>query len=151
MHRVPPDRTVHALREAVTDPGVIERYPAKIVTMPGHDCWWWSGAVAGRGQVGSGSVDLGAATSRSSRTVSDTPSSTASRLSSAPGSSGIDVITRCASASIPGMSSHRARHRTESSGRIVVTPSATHSATPAALEAARSPSAAPCVRLRPAR
>lgn len=37
------------LRGAVADPGVVARYAAKVVGVPGSGCLWWTGAVAGRG------------------------------------------------------------------------------------------------------
>jgi hypothetical protein len=37
-----------ALATALADPVVIARYRAKITTVPGSECLWWTGAVAGR-------------------------------------------------------------------------------------------------------
>jgi hypothetical protein len=37
------------LGAAAADAGVVARYRAKIVTVVGSDCWWWTGAIAGRG------------------------------------------------------------------------------------------------------
>ena len=37
-----------ALRAALTDPVVLAHYLAKITTVPGSECLWWTGAVAGR-------------------------------------------------------------------------------------------------------
>ena len=39
-----------ALAAALTDPVVLARYRAKITTVPGSECLWWIGAVAGRSQ-----------------------------------------------------------------------------------------------------
>lgn len=35
------------LATAIGDPTVVERYNAKLVTVPGSDCTWWSGAISG--------------------------------------------------------------------------------------------------------
>ena len=37
-----------ALRAALADPVVVARYEAKIAIVPGSECLWWTGAVAGR-------------------------------------------------------------------------------------------------------
>lgn len=37
-----------ALAAALADPLVLARYRAKITTVPGSQCLWWTGAVAGR-------------------------------------------------------------------------------------------------------
>lgn len=37
-----------ALSAALADPVVLTRYRAKVTTVPGSDCLWWTGAVAGR-------------------------------------------------------------------------------------------------------
>lgn len=37
------------LDEAVKDPRVIARYFAKITPDPESECWWWTGAISGRG------------------------------------------------------------------------------------------------------
>lgn len=37
------------LAAAIADPAVVERYNAKLVTVPGSDCTWWSGAISGAG------------------------------------------------------------------------------------------------------
>lgn len=43
-------RDVHPdLARALADPGVVERYLDKIVTIPGSECRWWSGAISGGG------------------------------------------------------------------------------------------------------
>jgi hypothetical protein len=34
---------------ALADPDVVARYRAKVITVPGSDCAWWTGAVSGRG------------------------------------------------------------------------------------------------------
>lgn len=39
-----------ALEAALADPVVLARYRAKITTVPGSECLWWTGAVAGRGE-----------------------------------------------------------------------------------------------------
>jgi hypothetical protein len=39
---------------ALADPDVLARYRAKITTVPGSDCWWWTGAVSGRSEPTSG-------------------------------------------------------------------------------------------------
>lgn len=39
-----------ALTAALGDPGVLARYRAKIVAVPGSECLWWAHAVSGRGQ-----------------------------------------------------------------------------------------------------
>lgn len=38
-----------ALAVALEDPGVVARFVARIVTVPGSECSWWTGAVSGRG------------------------------------------------------------------------------------------------------
>lgn len=38
-----------ALGRVLGDPDVLARYAAKVVTVPGSDCGWWTGAVSGRG------------------------------------------------------------------------------------------------------
>ena len=38
------------LAVAVEDPGVLARYTAKITAVPGAPCWWWRGAISGRGR-----------------------------------------------------------------------------------------------------
>ena len=37
-----------AVAAAITDPAVLARYRAKVATVPGSECLWWTGAVAGR-------------------------------------------------------------------------------------------------------
>ena len=37
------------LGAAVADPGVVARYRAKVITVPGSECRWWAGALSGRG------------------------------------------------------------------------------------------------------
>lgn len=37
-----------ALAAAIADPGALARYRAKVATVPGSECLWWTGAVAGR-------------------------------------------------------------------------------------------------------
>ncbi|MGY2872834.1 hypothetical protein ACVW00_000024 [Marmoricola sp. URHA0025 HA25] len=39
---------VAALAAALADPARLALYRSKIVTVPGNDCLWWTGAVAGR-------------------------------------------------------------------------------------------------------
>ncbi len=43
------EQALAALRTAAADSGVVARYRAKIVTVAGSDCRWWTGAIAGRG------------------------------------------------------------------------------------------------------
>ncbi len=50
-----------ALRAAVSDPDVLERYRAKVLVVPGSECLWWSSAISGRGH---GRFWLGAAGTR---------------------------------------------------------------------------------------
>lgn len=38
-----------AVAEALADVEVLARYRSKIVTVPGSECLWWTGAVSGRG------------------------------------------------------------------------------------------------------
>ncbi|SMX87167.1 hypothetical protein BSP109_02183 [Brevibacterium sp. Mu109] len=49
---VPPKRLDEAgqaaLAAALADPLVLARYRAKVTTVPGDECLWWTGAVAGR-------------------------------------------------------------------------------------------------------
>ena len=49
-----------ALSVALDDEDVLQRYAAKVVTVPGSGCWWWTGAVSGRGHgrfwIGGGRV-----------------------------------------------------------------------------------------------
>lgn len=49
------------LAGAVTDPGVVDRWRAKVVTIPGSTCLWWTGAISGHSNhgrfwIGSGQV-----------------------------------------------------------------------------------------------
>ena len=37
-----------ALDTALANPGVLARYGVKVTTVPGSECLWWTGAVAGR-------------------------------------------------------------------------------------------------------
>lgn len=37
-----------ALATALANPGVLARYGVKVTTVPGSECLWWTGAVAGR-------------------------------------------------------------------------------------------------------
>lgn len=39
-----------ALAEALTNPVVLARYRSKVTTVPGSECLWWTGAVAGRSE-----------------------------------------------------------------------------------------------------
>lgn len=41
--------TERTLRWALTDEATVERYTSKVLTIPGWECSWWSGAVSGRG------------------------------------------------------------------------------------------------------
>ncbi len=43
------DQALAVLGSTMRDPNVVPRYQAKIVTVPGSECLWWSGAVSGRG------------------------------------------------------------------------------------------------------
>jgi hypothetical protein len=43
------DEPLAVLAATLHDPAVVARYQAKIVSVPGSDCRWWSGAVSGRG------------------------------------------------------------------------------------------------------
>lgn len=49
-----------ALSAALNDEDVLQRYAAKVVTVPCSGCWWWTGAVSGRGHgrfwIGGGKV-----------------------------------------------------------------------------------------------
>ena len=38
-----------ALAAGCASPGVVARYWAKVVRVDGSGCWWWTGAVSGRG------------------------------------------------------------------------------------------------------
>ena len=40
---------MRVLEAALRDPGVVARYRAKVLEVPGSDCLWWQGAVSGRG------------------------------------------------------------------------------------------------------
>lgn len=37
------------LARVVSDPHVVARWRSKVVTVPGSDCLWWTGAITGRG------------------------------------------------------------------------------------------------------
>lgn len=50
------EQTVALLRRRVAEPAFRDAYRAKIVQVPGSGCWWWTGAVSGRGH---GRVFLG--------------------------------------------------------------------------------------------
>ena len=43
------DPALQLLERAVRDPAVVARYRGKVLEVPGSDCWWWHGAVSGRG------------------------------------------------------------------------------------------------------
>src|SRR5690349_19702654 len=43
------DAPLAVLAAALRHPTVVAHYQAKIVSVPGSDCRWWSGAVSGRG------------------------------------------------------------------------------------------------------
>ena len=43
------DAPMRVLDAALRDPAVVARYRAKVLQVPGSDCWWWQGAVSGRG------------------------------------------------------------------------------------------------------
>ena len=43
------DGPLAVLAATLHDPAVVARYQAKIVSVSGSDCRWWSGAVSGRG------------------------------------------------------------------------------------------------------
>ncbi len=43
------DEALAVLASALRDPNVVLRFQAKIVTVPGSDCLWWSGVVSGLG------------------------------------------------------------------------------------------------------
>jgi hypothetical protein len=42
------DAGLRAVTAAITDPAVLARYRTKVATVPGSECLWWTGAVAGR-------------------------------------------------------------------------------------------------------
>ncbi|MGE9808988.1 hypothetical protein [Janibacter sp. G1551] len=44
------DAGLAALAEAIADPDVLARYRAKVATVPGSECLWWTGAVSGRSE-----------------------------------------------------------------------------------------------------
>ena len=44
------DAALAAVAAAITDPAVLARYRAKVATVPGSECLWWTGAVAGRSE-----------------------------------------------------------------------------------------------------
>ena len=50
---LPRDETVSdrmlVLGAAIIDPAVVARYRSKIITVPGSECRWWTGALSGRG------------------------------------------------------------------------------------------------------
>ena len=43
------DSALQLLEQAVRDPAVVARYRGKVLEVPGSECWWWHGAVSGRG------------------------------------------------------------------------------------------------------
>ncbi len=43
------DEALAVLASGLRDPNVVLHYQAKIVTVPGSECLWWSGAISGRG------------------------------------------------------------------------------------------------------
>ena len=43
------DPALQLLEHAVRDPAVVARYRGKVLEVPGSECWWWHGAVSGRG------------------------------------------------------------------------------------------------------
>src|SRR3954470_13523726 len=40
---------MRVLEASLGDPGVVARYRATVLEVPGSDCLWWSAAVSGRG------------------------------------------------------------------------------------------------------
>jgi len=38
-----------ALSDALSDPATVGRWRAKVVHVEGSGCWWWTGAISGRG------------------------------------------------------------------------------------------------------
>jgi hypothetical protein len=44
------DAGLTAVTAAINDPAVLARYRAKVATVPGSECLWWTGAVAGRSE-----------------------------------------------------------------------------------------------------
>ena len=44
------DAGLTAVAAAISDPGVLLRYRAKVATVPASECLWWTGAVAGRSE-----------------------------------------------------------------------------------------------------
>jgi hypothetical protein len=44
------DAGLAAVAAAIADPAVLTRYRAKVATVPGSECLWWTGAVAGRSE-----------------------------------------------------------------------------------------------------
>ena len=44
------DAGLAAVAAAIADPAVLARYRAKVATVPGSECLWWTGAVAGRSE-----------------------------------------------------------------------------------------------------
>jgi hypothetical protein len=43
------DPALRLLEHAVRDPAVVARYRGKVLEVPDSECWWWHGAVSGRG------------------------------------------------------------------------------------------------------
>ena len=43
------DPALQLLEHAVRDPAVVARYRGKVLQVPDSECWWWHGAVSGRG------------------------------------------------------------------------------------------------------
>lgn len=43
------EQTAGHLARGLVDPGVVNRYRAKLATVPGYSCLFWTGAVSGRG------------------------------------------------------------------------------------------------------
>lgn len=44
------DAGLAAVAAAIADPSVLARYRAKVATVPGSECLWWTGAVSGRSE-----------------------------------------------------------------------------------------------------
>ena len=44
------DAGLAAVAAAIADARVLARYRAKVATVPGSECLWWTGAVAGRSE-----------------------------------------------------------------------------------------------------
>ena len=116
------DAGLAAVAAAIADPAVLARYRAKVATVPGSECLWWTGAVSGRSERertdGGGHGRFWYAPGRViiAHRFAFAVMHGVDALAKRRGCSGIAVTTRCASGSRRNTSWSRAQRRTGGSG-----------------------------------